>query len=105
MPYRDLDPLAAHAELQRDRELIVLDVRTEPEYRSHRLPDSLLIPVQELEARLAELDKRRSYLVYCEHGVRSRGACALLSHHGFTQLTNLRGGVANWVDAGLPLER
>lgn len=105
MPYRDLDPLTAQAELQRDPKPVILDVRTEYEYRLYRLPGSLLIPVQELEARLDELDRQQSYLVHCEHGMRSLGACELLSHHGFARLANLRGGLASWTAAGLPIEQ
>lgn len=105
MPYRDLDPRTAHAELQRDPGIVALDVRTEPEHRSHRLAGALLIPVQELERRLGELDPDADYLVHCEHGMRSLGACELLSHYGFRRLRNLRGGLAGWAGAGLPLQR
>ena len=102
--YRDLDPADAQAELQRDPTLQVLDVRTAQEHASHRLPNAVLVPVQELQQRLGELDKDANWLVHCEHGRRSLFACELLAQAGFGKLANLRGGLAYWAGSGLPLE-
>jgi rhodanese-related sulfurtransferase len=104
MTYRDLAPEEARAELQRDPQLRLLDVRTPREHASHRLPNAVLVPIQELDARFAELDRDASWLVHCEHGQRSLYACALLAQAGFTKLVNLRGGLAHWAACGLPLE-
>jgi rhodanese-related sulfurtransferase len=104
MPYRDLDPADAQLELQRDKTLKLLDVRTAPEHQSHRLPNAVLIPVQELSRRLGELDAKANWLVYCEHGRRSLVACEMLSAAGFQQLANLRGGISYWAGCGLPMQ-
>lgn len=105
MSYRDLDPHQAQAELQADPTLRILDVRTAPEFHSHRLPNATLIPVQELAQRLGELDPTANWLVHCEHGRRSLTACDLLAKAGFLKLANLRGGLAYWAGSGLPLVR
>ncbi len=105
MNYRDLEPAAAHGELQADPTLRILDVRTEAEYHSHRLPNAILLPVQQLADRLHELDRDANWLVHCEHGRRSLWACELLAEAGFRRLANLRGGLAHWVGQGLPLEQ
>lgn len=104
MKYRDLEPTEAQAELRADPSLRILDVRTQPEFDSHRLPNATLIPVQELEQRLAELDAGAHWLVHCEHGRRSLWACELLAQSGFRKLTNLRGGLAWWMECGLPVD-
>lgn len=104
MKYRDLAPEEAQAELQRDPTLRVLDVRTVQEHASHRLPGATLIPVQELDRRLGELDPATNWLVHCEHGRRSLFACEVLAQAGFGKLANLRGGLAHWSGCGLPLE-
>lgn len=105
MNYRDLDPEEAHTELQQEPAPRLLDVRTEPEHQSHRLPNSVLIPVQELAQRVAELDPEENWFVYCEHGRRSLFACDILSQQGFQKLTNIRGGMAFWAGKGLPYEQ
>jgi len=106
VPYRDLPPNEAFSELENDPTLRVLDVRTDFEHRSHRLPAAQqLIPVQELAERSDELDPEANWLVYCEHGRRSVVACRLLADLGFRRLANLRGGMAHWAHAGLPMDR
>lgn len=75
---------------------LLLDVRTEPEHRSHRIPGATLVPLHDLPRRAGELDATRPTLVYCEHGVRSIRACLYLKSLGFEDLINLRGGIVTW---------
>ena len=105
MKYRDLSPAEGQAALAADPQLVVLDVRTPREFGQHRIGGAVLLPIQELEARVHELDPQQRYLVTCEHGVRSRMACEYLSGRGFSALVDLRGGMANWLRAGLPVAR
>ncbi len=104
MTYRDLVPEEADAELRSDPTLRILDVRTTAEHQSHRLPNATLVPIQELDQRLQELDKHTNWLVHCEHGRRSLFACEMMAQAGFKKLSNLRGGLAYWAGCGLPLE-
>lgn len=104
MTFRDLDPEAAHAELQADKDLRILDVRTADEHQSHRLPDALLIPIQEIQQRVDEIDPKARWLVMCEHGVRSQQVCEFLTQMGYAEVTNLRGGLAHWAACGLPVD-
>ena len=103
--YLDVTPAEACAALQDDPDLIVLDVRTQQEFRQHRIAAAVLLPVQELPQRVGELDPDRRYVVTCEHGVRSRMACALLGQAGFRDLRNVVGGMARWLGDGLPVDR
>lgn len=105
MYYRDISPEDAQQELAGDATLKLLDVRTAPEHRSYRLRGAALLPVQDLATRLGELDPNANWLVYCEHGWRSLSACQILAQAGFSKLANLRGGIAQWVGKGLPVER
>lgn len=105
MSWNDLAPEDAAAAMAKDPAIKVLDVRTQPEHQAHRIGAAQLIPVQELAQRIAELDPDSSYLVVCEHGVRSVAACGFLEQHGFESLTNLQGGMARWVQSGLPYEQ
>ena len=102
MTYQDFDPEQAKQALDANPDLRLLDVRTEPEFAAYRIENATLIPVQEIAQRFDELDASASYLVYCEHGMRSVAACEFLNEQGFTKLTNLRGGMAAWLGAGLP---
>ena len=104
MSYQDLSPEQALQALRAEPELQILDVRTLPEFHSHHLEGALLLPIQELQARLDELDRQASLLVTCEHGMRSLAACEFLASEGFLDLRNLSGGMARWLGEGLSLD-
>ncbi|MSU78371.1 MAG: sulfurtransferase [Gemmataceae bacterium] len=76
----------------------LVDVRQVWENELARLPESLLIPLNELPNRLAEIPKDPASLivVYCHHGVRSLSAANYLSRLGFTNVRSLAGGIDAW---------
>lgn len=78
---------------------VVLDVRTPAEFTGPlgHIDGAYLIPVQELEKRVAELDslKDRSIYVICRSGNRSRTATSILLEHDFKAI-NVAGGMRAW---------
>ncbi len=85
---------------------ILLDVRTKLEFEGKADPNfgvlknSINIPVQELEKRLAEINtlKKKEILVYCSHSHRSPQASYLLTRHGFHKVINMSGGMSVMTD-------
>lgn len=104
MTFRDLEPAQALKDLRSEATLRVLDVRTKPEYDAYHIRDAVLVPIQDLQERLQELDSAGSWLVTCEHGVRSMAACEFLASIGFQDIRNVSGGMARWIGEGLPLD-
>lgn len=95
--WRPVEPAAAQSLWERDTGLFVLDVRTPAEFEAGHVPRAHLIPLDELEDRLAELPGRHeTILVTCAAGGRSTQACQLLAEHGYTNLLNLSGGMHAW---------
>lgn len=88
--------------------LDLLDVRTQEEHEGElgHLPNSLLIPVQELANRMKELEvfRGKTILAYCRTGNRSGKAAGFLAQHGFTAI-NMDGGMVQWNKQGLPVAR
>lgn len=87
--------------------VFLLDVRKEWEHETCALPNSLLIPLDELAARADEITPPEGALVvaYCHHGVRSLSAAALLEHLGRPGVVSLRGGIDAWsvnIDPSMP---
>lgn len=79
------------------RPCTVLDVRTVPEWRSHRIPGAVLVPLDEIDARLDEvLALPGPLVVCCEHGIRSVNAALYLLWHGREDVLNVVEGVAAW---------
>ena len=54
---------------------------------------------------IQKLDKTKPYLVYCRSGRRSAAAMQQMKDAGFTNVTNLDGGIMGWQNAGLPVEK
>jgi rhodanese-related sulfurtransferase len=107
-PYKSWSVEQAKRMLDSNANIVVLDVRTQEEFSSEtgHLKNALLIPVQELETRIAELasHKKQTILVYCRSGSRSKRASELLVQQGFTPV-NMDGGIMAWNQANLPIVR
>jgi rhodanese-related sulfurtransferase len=102
-----ITPSEVHALLGKDTTHIYLDVRTPAEFDgpSGHVPGSFLIPVQELEARMGELNryKGKTIIAICRSGNRSGFATAMLREQGFKAL-NMVGGMVRWNAEGLPAQ-
>jgi adenylyltransferase/sulfurtransferase len=87
-----------HAQIDSGKDVFILDVREPNEYQICRIAGSTLIPLGEVAARSAELDRNRDMVVHCKMGGRSARAVALLQERGFTRVRNLTGGILAWID-------
>lgn len=83
------DVKIAHADNLGDG--LLLDVRTAAEHAAGAIPNSTLIPIDELRARAGELPKDRPILAYCAVGLRGYTASRILSQLGY-DVRNLSGG-------------
>lgn len=74
-----------------------IDVRTSSEYDSGHIPNSIHIPLHEIQDRLSEIDslKNKNIIAYCRSGARSSKATKILIEASFDVL-NLSGGVLSW---------
>lgn len=82
--------------LKEDENLVVLDVREAAEYAFNHIPNSLSIPLGELEGRLNELNKNNEIFVVCRTGSRSDLAAQKLTENGFTNVVNVLPGMSQW---------
>jgi rhodanese-related sulfurtransferase len=81
-----------------------LDVRTQEEWNEFHAPNSTLIPLDQLSARLNELPKDKQIVVVCRSGNRSQQGRDILLNAGFSQVTSMTGGLNEWRAAGYPIE-
>lgn len=79
--------------------VFILDVREPEEVHEFAIQPSTHIPLLELAERILELEphKNSELVVYCRSGNRSTQACMFLELSGFTNVTNLRGGILAWM--------
>ena len=83
--------------LERNRNVIIVDVRRPKEFAVRRIQGAILLPVRDIEDRAEELlpDLNAEILVYCESGPRSITAGLMLEELGYTNVKSI-GGIARW---------
>jgi rhodanese-related sulfurtransferase/DNA-binding transcriptional ArsR family regulator len=101
-----LEPISRHDLLARVRDgtVTVVDVRPRDEYDAGHIPEALSIPIDELEARLAELPRDADIVAYCRGPfcMYAPTAVATLRSRGF-RAWRLQDGFPEWRLAGLPI--
>lgn len=85
-----------------DDQAVILDVRTPAEFAAGHLPDAININVEsaDFDTRVAGLDESAETLVYCQTGNRSGVATDKMADLGFTDMSDLQGGIEAWSAAG-----
>ena len=92
-------PIEEVIQLAKEREFILLDVRTQAEVDEGKLPEALHIPVDQLATRIGELEsvRNRTILCYCKKGGRADKAANLLRENEYSNAVNI-GGYEDFVD-------
>jgi rhodanese-related sulfurtransferase len=60
--------------MMKDPAVVVVDVRTEEERKISRIPNSIHVPVSDVENRLGTFQKENTYITYCKEGERGKTA-------------------------------
>ncbi|MDR2578291.1 MAG: rhodanese-like domain-containing protein [Chitinispirillales bacterium] len=96
--YRKISAKEAKEMRDANTAAVLLDVRTEAEFRERRVAGAVLIPVGDLNVRTASAaipDKDALILVYCRRGIRSKIAANMLLSMGYTNVYDF-GGIGEW---------
>ena len=95
--YMKITPAEAKKQLESDKSIILVDVRTEAEYKEGHIKGSVLIPYDLIgkEASSKLSDKSAKIIVYCRSGNRSEVAARELLKMGYTSVYDL-GGIQDW---------
>jgi rhodanese-related sulfurtransferase/rubrerythrin len=77
-------------------EVELIDVREPKEYNRGHIPGARLIPMSGIADNIDSIDTSKTVITYCQRGVRSRSAAALLKRSGFTEVFSMTGGIEAW---------
>ncbi|MGD9855734.1 MAG: rhodanese-like domain-containing protein [Planctomycetaceae bacterium] len=103
----EIDCQTVKSRLDTGNDILLLDCRELDEHEIARIAGNILIPMSELQDRLAELNEHRDrdVIVYCHHGVRSLRVVHWLRRNGFLEAQSMRGGIDQWslqIDTAVP---
>lgn len=79
------------------KDIKIIDVRTEKEYKKGHIEKSRLIPLDSLRENLGSLDKEDDIVVHCRTSYRSYLAYRILKNNGFKRVKNLNGSYWSWI--------
>ena len=102
-----LAPQAFINQAKADTTSFLLDVRTSKEYAEGHLAGARQLDylnTEAFDAGIKQLDKSRTYYIYCRSGKRSHSACLKMKKQGF-KVYDMEGGILNWTKLGMPVER
>jgi len=97
MSFKNIDAVEFD-KLSQEENTVVLDVRTPEEKAEGFVEGATQINIMgpDFADKIKELDKDKTYLVYCRSGNRSGTACGFMQSNGFDKLYNLDGGIQSW---------
>ncbi len=98
-----LSPQTAAERMRRPDPPLVIDVRTPREHADKAIGRTTHMPLNALASSARDIARDRPVVVFCAGGYRSSIAASLLQRDGFTNVSELAGGIAAWEAAGLPL--
>ncbi len=93
-----------HEHITNGADFMLLDVRAPAEFEENHIKGAVNIPVADLRFRFSELDKHKRIILLCSSGNRSSLGASILEQHGFTNLSNLAGGMTGYSAAGYSKE-
>lgn len=79
----------------KENDALLLDVRTPKEFSRGYIEGAVNINVDDLRERIGELDKNKTYVIYCQVGLRGYLANRILRNLGYNAV-NLNGGYNLW---------
>lgn len=95
--YRSVSMKEAMEMMEKETNYIILDVRTEGEYKAGHIPGAILLPNETIGSEQPSQlpDKEQLILVYCRSGNRSKQASAKLAKLDYTNIVEI-GGISSW---------
>ncbi len=99
--------IAQFEKMSSKKKAMVVDVRTPEEVSEGHLSGALNINFlgENFANEIQNLDKKKTYLLYCRSGSRTRKAADLMQKSGFKHVYMLEGGITAWKEAGKPTEK
>ena len=89
---------------QSNPDFVIIDVRTAEEFTDGYIETAVNLDyyAETFRDELNQLDKNKTYLIYCRSGNRSGKALDIMKQLNFREVYNMSGGIIQWKAEGLP---
>lgn len=93
--------------IMEDTTIVVLDVRTAEEYNDGHIKNAVNIDFRSANfvSEMQKLDKNTTYVMHCKSGGRSSMALEKIKDLGFTKIYHMNGGMLEWAEHNLPIQK
>lgn len=102
--YKKKSKVIEAKDLKNLKDAIILDVRTEDEYLMSKIPGAISLELSKIRNEIKNLDKDKTYVVYCAAGFRGYFASQILMNSGFKDVYNLLGGFSFYNSCNYQIE-
>lgn len=101
---RDVKEIGVEQAYKIKGKVVFLDSRTKEEYQVSHIKDAIWVGYKDFDpSKIQGIDKNRKIVVYCAVGPRSEKIAKRLGELGFKDVSNLYGGIFEWVNRGYPV--
>lgn len=99
--YKNIDSRELKSIIKDNKSYIIIDVRTNQEYKNGHIDKAKNIPVSEFRNKINTISKYKdkTVIVYCASGARSKSAASILYKEGFENIYNLKGGMYSYMNS------
>ena len=96
--FHEIGPKEFKKKMEMYDDSVLIDVRTPEEIKEAAISGHIMLNIMDPQftMKIDELDREKSYFVYCRSGQRSGQACRYMMSQGFKKLYNLDGGILAW---------
>lgn len=103
---KEIDVQELKDKLDNKDKFVFIDCREQEEWDDAHIEGATLLPLSNFQESYEEIltDKNAEIVIQCRSGKRSMNACMFLLSKGYTNLTNLEGGIIAWSQAGYPIK-
>lgn len=101
--YNEVTPIEAKNIIENNSSLVIIDVSDD--YISGHLPGAISVPMTEIEKKILELNKNKTYLIYAHQSAYAIAVASRLAESGFENVYHLDGDFSAWLSAGYKTEK
>ena len=103
---KEIDVQELKNKLDNKQEFAFIDCREQEEWDEAHIDGATLLPLSVFQENYENVlkDKNAPIVIQCRSGKRSMNACMFLLSKGYTDLSNLEGGIMAWAGAGFPIK-